>query len=211
MANSTRAPLRTGGWYGGYTRRGRDELKTVDVTPASANLSVTAGFVLLNGVAQGTDFTNRIGRKTHMKSIYLRFSLYPNNANSAPGGDFVRVIVFYDCQSNATAPVVGDVLQFSTSYLSPLNLNNRDRFKILHDKVISMNANVYTATVLTAGDPVNKNWKMYRKINLDTVFGDTAATIGSIQTGSIYLMYMSAGATSFSTLGYTSRIRFIDS
>lgn len=211
MAGGTRAPLRTGGFYGVYTRRGRDELKVVDTLVATANLTLTAGFALLNGVGQGSDYTQRIGRRTIMKSIFVRFTLYPNVANSAPIGDFARVIVLYDCQSNAAAPVAADVLSVAADYLSPLNLNNRDRFKILHDKIISMNPNVYTAGALTAGDPINKSWKFFKKINMETIFGGTNATVGSIQTGSIYLMYMSAGATSYSTLAYNARIRFIDS
>lgn len=211
MAGTPRAPLRTGGFYGVYTRRGRDELKTVDVATASANLTLNAAFVLLNGVTQGTDYTERIGRKTIMKSIFLRFSLVPNVANSAPTGDFARIIIFYDCQTNGAAPIAGDVLKSGTDYLSPLNLNNRDRFKILMDKLVSMNPNVYTAGAVTAGDPVNKTWKLYKKITMDTVFAGTNNTVASISTGSIYLMYMSAGATSYSTLSYNSRIRFIDS
>lgn len=211
MAGGTRAPLRSGGFYGLYTRRGRDELKVTDVATASANLTLNAGLVLLNGVAQGSDYNTRIGRKTLMKSLFIRFTLVPNTANSAPNGDFARIIVFYDCQTNAAAPIASDVLTSGTDYLSPLNLNNRDRFKILHDKIIPMNANVYTAGALTAGDPVNKSWKIFKKMNMEVIFGGTANTVGSIQTGSIYLMYLSAGATSYSTLSYNSRIRFIDS
>lgn len=204
------APVRTGGFYGLYTKRGRDELKVIDTATASANLTLNAGLVLLNGVVQGTDYTNRVGRKTIMKSIYLRFTLLPNTANSAPIGDFTRIIVVYDCQTNAAAPLAGDILQSGGDYMSPLNLNNRDRFKVIHDKLVPMNPNVYTAGALTAGDPVNKAWKMYKKITMETVFGGTGATVGSIQTGSIYLLYMSAGATSYSTLTYNCRIRFID-
>lgn len=211
MAGSTRAPLRTGGFYGVYTRRGRDELKVTDTVVASANLTQIAGFVLLNGVTQGSDYNARIGRRTLMKSIFIRFSLVPNTANSAPNGDFARVIVFYDCQTNGAAPIASDVLSVGTDYLSPLNLNNRDRFKVLHDKIISMNPNVYTAGALTAGDPMNKYWKLFKKINMEVIFGGTNATVGSIQTGSIYLMYLSAGATSYSTLSYNARVRFIDS
>lgn len=211
MAGTPRAPLRSGGFYGVYTRRGRDELKTIDTASASANLTLTAGLVLLNGVAQGTDYINRIGRRVVMKSLYIRFSLVPNVANSAPVGDFARILLVYDCQSNGAAPLAADILNAAADYLSPLNLNNRDRFKILHDKVIPMNPNVYTAGALTSGDPVNKTWKLFKKMNMDIIFGGTGATVGSIQTGAIYLLYMSAGATSYSTLTYNCRIRFIDS
>lgn len=204
------APVRTGGFYGLYTKRGRDELKVVDTVTASANLTVTAGLVLLNGISQGSDYTNRIGRKVLMKSLYMRFTLLPNSANSAPIGDFVRILLVYDCQTNGAAPLAADILNSAADYLSPLNLANRDRFKVLHDKVVPMNANAYAGAALTVGDPVNKHWKIFKKMNMETIFGGTAATVGSIQTGSIYLLYMSAGATSYTTLTYNCRIRFSD-
>ena len=122
MAGGTRAPLRTGGFYGVYTRRGRDELKVKDVTVTSQNLTNTAGFELINSIGQGSDYTQRIGRKVVVKSIFIRFTLIPNSANSAPNGDFARVIVLYDCQTNTVAPTVADVLSVQTDYLSPLNL-----------------------------------------------------------------------------------------
>lgn len=212
MAGTPRAPLRTGGFYGLYQRRGRDELKVIDVASA-VNGSTAAGggsITLLNGVSQGTDYTNRIGRKVILKSLLVRLNVVPNIANSAPQGDIIRVMVVYDCQTNAAAPVLSDIINAgSITYQSPMNLNNRDRFKILADKFLTMEANVYTAGALTAGSPRPKQIKIWKKMNMEEIFGGTGATVGSIQTGAIFLVIVAA-TTAFSTISFETRVRFMD-
>lgn len=202
------APLRTGGFYGLYDRRGRSELKTIDIGTGAVNPVPTAGQItLLNGVAQGTDYTARIGRKIEMTSVLLRFWFLPITT-SAPVGDACRVIVFHDAQTNAAAPIVTDVLN-AADYLSPNNLNNRDRFTTLWDKTITMNPVVYAAAAPTTGNPVTKALKLYRKIRKEVIFGGTAATVGSITSGGIFLLLISAEAQM--QLSVNSRIRFKDS
>lgn len=207
-----RAPLRTGGFYGLYTGRGREELKVIDVQSGGNVATGTGGgsVILINGVAQGTDYTNRIGRKVMLKSCLLRMNIVPNIANSSPQGDVVRVMIVYDCQTNAAAPVLSDILLNPTvTYQSPMNLNNRDRFKILADKFYIMNANVYTAGALTAGSPRPVQIKIFKKMYMEEVFGGVGNTVGSIQTGALWLVIVGAN-TAFSTFAYETRVRFVD-
>lgn len=206
MGTTTRAPMRNGGWYGGY-RRG-EELKTID-TEGYNNTTSTGAVYLLSGVAQGTDYTNRIGRKISMKSLLIRFSLNPNAGQTSAVGDFVRILIVYDSQSNGSAPGVTDILQ-TANYLSPMNLNNRDRFKVLHERLIPMNPTVYTTGALTGGNPQNKSYEIYKRMFLDEVFSNTTNLISSITSGSVYLLIIAAAATA-TGLGYNSRIRFSDS
>lgn len=205
--------MRTGGYYGVYTRRGRDELKVIDSGAITGNVPNSGVLVLLNGVSQGTDYTNRIGRKILLKSMLFRFSLFPNPSVTAPTGgvgDIVRLLIIYDAQSNASAPSVSDIL-VSVAYNEPMNLNNRDRFKILADKFFTMGAYNYSmAANLDSGSPRPVHTKIYKKFNLEQIFGGTGSTIGSIQTGSIYALVISAN-NQICTMIANSRIRFIDS
>ena len=137
------APPRTGGFYGVQSRLGRNELKTIDVAPTQAEATTTAAITLLNGVATGTDYTARIGRKIRMKSLYMRIQISP--VDQVTSDTFVRLLIVYDMQSNGTAPAITDVLN-TGSTVDHFNLNNRDRFKILMDKCIPIGANVNTAT-----------------------------------------------------------------
>lgn len=209
LRGRTLAPARTGGFYGLYTKRGRDELKVIDSGSTSPGVVPVAGaLILINGVATGTDYTARIGRKICLKSMLVRFNLAPNYAASDSTGETIRIMLVWDTQSNSAAPLVTDVLN-AADYLSPNNLNNRDRFKILADKFLTLPGWTAAAGALVNGSPVEKNLKLYKKGYWETVFSGTGATVGSIQTGALYILYIGSGGaqTNFS---YNSRVRFID-
>jgi len=208
MASGTRAPLRTGGFYGLYNRRGREELKVIDTTLTTTNVPNTASIFLLNGVAQGTDYTNRIGRKIILKSLLLRSTCVPNTSSNTPAGDVIRFLIVYDCQTNSATPVIGDILQ-NSSINDPMNLNNRDRFKVVADKYVTLNACQYAAGTLTAGSPRTTQVKIFKKMNLEMIFSGTGATSGSIGTGGLFLVLI-AGFNAQSTALWTSRVRFVD-
>lgn len=206
-AGYPRAPLATRGYYGLYQRRGRDELKVVDVTAAGA-VAAAGTVTLLNGISQGTDYNNRIGRKVIIKSLLFNLDLQPNATASIPIGDFVRVLVVYDCQTNSAAPVVSDILQGGT-YNSPMNLTNRDRFKVLIDKRVSVGGVTYTAGAITSGMFMPRTIHVFKKMSMEMIFSGTGATVGSISTGGIFLILLDEiGAIVNSNL--YSRIRYQD-
>lgn len=201
------APLRTGGFYGLWNGRRADELKTIDST-ATTDIP-TAGLVnTISGVAAGTDYNNRIGRKIMMKSLLLRFALSPIATASAPIGDVVRIIVFYDTQTNGVLPTIAQLLQ-NSQFDDPLNLDNRDRFRVIMDKYIGMPASAYTAGALTAGSPTPKTMTKYRKFRLEGIFSGTTAAVGSIATGGIFIAYLSRTNT-VTNITWDARIRFVD-
>lgn len=191
-----------------YQRRGRDELKTIDTGTQSTSAAAVGSVILLNGVGQGTDYTNRIGRRILLKSLLLRFNITTIPSTSDPAGDFIRILVVYDAQTNAVTPAVTDII--NGDFLSPLNLSSRDRFKVLSDKTTTMNPNGYTAGAVSGGSPRNVAYKIYKKMSMEEIFGGTGATVGSIQTGAIFLLIISA-ANGASAVNWNSRIRFIDS
>lgn len=208
MGSIPRAPLRTGGFYGTYNRRGRAELKVCDVSGSNVTSLAAGALTLLNGISQGTDYTNRIGRKIMMKSLLFRFSIFPNTAASSPQGNIVRVLLVCDLQANAAAAIPADVLQ-TVDYQSPLNLNNRDRFKIFWDKFLMLEANYYPAFILTAGSPSAHMRQIYKKMNIEVINVGTGATIGSIQTGALYVLVISK--VDGTVYDFNSRVRFLDS
>jgi len=202
------APPRSGGYYG----VGSGELKLID-TGAAAITAVGSGagasFVTLNGCVPGSDISNRIGRKIVMKSLLGRLSIYPVATTNAPIGDVLRVIIFLDHQTNATGPTATtDVLQ-TANYQSPLNLANRDRFKVIFDKFFTVNANSYTAGALTTGDPRPVHKKLYKKMTEPTIYNaGTAGTVADITSNSLHMLAITANGQT--RLEYNYRVRFID-
>lgn len=210
MGNISRSPYATRGFYGVGTRFGRPELKTIDSgnTTYAALDSSTGNSTLLNGVTNNTDYNARIGRVITMKSILLRFQWYPLTTQSDSNGDVLRALIVIDLQANGVAPAITDILD-TASYLAPNNLANRNRFVTLYDKMFNMSAWTMSAGALVNGGVLPRAQKIYKKINQDTIFNATGATVGSIQSGSLYFFVIPAtnGTTG---LVFNARVRFID-
>jgi len=206
IVTSGLAPLRTGGFFG--TRRTIQEKKTVDVNYTAAIFTTAGAATLMNGIAAGTDFTDRIGRKVILKSLFFRFYIVPEDQSIADNP--LRIMLVYDRQTNGAAPAVLDVLK-EANPMSQLNLNNRDRFQVLWDKSIIVPFLSNTATQSVCGGQTTFIGKKFKRLNHEMIFGGTAATVASIQTGSIYLITVGFSASpAGATIGYTNRIRFMD-
>lgn len=208
VARPPQSAPRTGGYRNPVRMRGSSpaELKWIDVNSTSAFAATTgvAALTLLNGCSLGSDATNRVGRKIQMKSIQMRMSCLATTANAARFAG--RVMVVYDSQANAAAPTQADIFQAATSWHSPMNLNNRERFKVIFDKL-------FTVDSLTGSNTDPWICKKFKKLpNLETIFNSgNAGTIGDIQTGSMYLVTLATGeATTTPGLVFYSRIRFAD-
>jgi len=185
-----------------YIPRDMPEVKTRDTA-----LSLTSGtnsafgtpqvlnnIGLFSSAAPSVAVDARIGRKIFMTSITMKLTV-----PTTPG----RLIVVYDKQSNAAAPVITDIL-LADAFDSPNNLSNRDRFVTLMD--------VVTPAIGTSGDYAVAGVG-YKRLNLETMFNaGSAGTIGDITSGSIYVF--AASSNSFLTTALVqltrARIRYSD-
>jgi len=218
---SARAPVAFRGFFGPQRRRyfppnGRrlvaerflrspQELKVIDSTEGVVAADTTGSITGINFVATGTDFTNRIGRKVIWKSFTLTALIQPSDA--ATDSNLWRIMVVYDKQPNGALPAVTDVLTAATS-TSNMNLNNRDRFRVLLDKMGTIG--FYNVSQQIA-DKTSAMVRKYKRINLQTIFDGTAADIGSIQTGSIFVLTVGTNAAGLgSQCWIATRMRFVD-
>ncbi|AXQ66153.1 MAG: coat protein [Cressdnaviricota sp.] len=182
-----------------YSVRRGPEKKYIDTSQAVGALAA-ASITLLNGTATGTDFTNRIGREILMKSIYLRLTAYNGTDQDAS----LRIMLVYDKQPNGATPAITDILTAS-DIISPNNLNNKDRFTTISDKV---------RKISTASD--RGFWhKKYKYIQYNTQYSGTTNVINSIASGALWLVLIpiinSTGASTANfVVGYTNRVRFVD-
>lgn len=194
------APPRTGGFWG-VTARNPIERKFIDTTD-STDITTTGVVVPVNLIAAGTDYDARIGRKVILKSFQIRAIFGLENA-SVPSG--VRYLLVYDKQTNGALPAITDILNTASAQnpvTAMLNLNNRDRFVILWDKIFQLNTSF----------SIFQHFKKYKKLRHETVYSGTTATIGSIITGGLYVVTIGsvpAGITDVDN-GMTMRVRFVD-
>lgn len=192
------APPRTGGFYGLNQGGHGQELKTIDEVSQAYEFSSTGTINLINGVAQGTDFTQRVGRKFNMKSILLRGRIA---VGATPTGGTWRLMLVYDKQTNGAAPAITDIVD-AIGMSGVQNLSNRDRFVVIMDK----------SGFLEATTKITIPFKKYKKCNLEVINGGTGDTVGSIQTGALWVISMGNLATGVTAITgtITSRVRFKD-
>lgn len=190
-----------------YTRQ---EFKSLDVSASSTTVDTTGSVTLLNGCIRGSDINNREGREILMKSLQLKVYIAPNS--QATGDQLARVLIVYDRQTNGTALTPTEVID-SCCALGMRNLENKRRFKILHDMVFELNAN-YDGAASQVYQPGQHYYKeLYRKISLPVTFGSgNAGSVTDISTGSLYMVRIGtiAPGTAAAACNFTSRIRFTD-
>lgn len=208
-----RAPRRARGQiYRGYSfarANAGHELKAVDNNWAANSFSALTGVSswhaeLINGMAAGAALNERIGRKVQMKSIYIRanVSVPPTGVT---GNGFIRVMLVYDRQNNATDLNLNLTSLFVTdSAISLMNLDNRERFLVLYDRMTPMGLQWRDTEVFVK----------FKRCRLDVLFNAAAgATFAGITTGALYLLTAGHGfigaVTSLEVLGRT-RVRYTD-
>jgi len=175
---------------------------------------------LLNCVNNGAGVSQRVGRKITMTSIQLRVSAGIPSGRLVPG--VLRCILVYDSQPNGvvlgpnalleTTPGPTTFVLDSQTALSPVQMSNRDRLRVLMDKQVAL-----------APGPLDlgHTFKKYKRLRHETVFNtDTAAdpiNINVIQTGALYMFYVystnsgiALGATNLPSIVTSARLRYTD-
>lgn len=202
-------PVRNIGWRTGGFRSvpgTRGELKWIDVINSSS-FAATASVQLINGLAAGTQSTQRIGRKIVMKSLLVKFTLGCGTAGATPFRGKLKASIVYDSQTNASAPVSTDIYLNATAN-SPMNLDNRGRFKVLWKR------NWYLDQ---SGGMGASGCDTSKVCNLPVIFNSgSAGTVADIATGGVFLVLQSLNAntsvtpTNYPDYAFTTRIRFAD-
>lgn len=173
------------------------------VVGGTLNTDSTGTITLLNGLQQGSDFDQRVGRRVEMRRLTARFLAY---ATAATGIDQThRIIIVIDHQANGVAPAVLDILT-SASVLAQHNPANLLRFSFLLDRTIYLNATGEAGS----GRPL----QVSRGIDTPCFFNSgVAGTVADITTNSVYLLNIGnvvAGATA-GKLDYNVAVHFHDS
>lgn len=191
-----RAPIRNVGY-----RPNPTELKVFDTAVAAYAVNTTGlvGNICLPVV--GADFNQRVGRKILIKSVYIRgrIALAASDANAlidAPS-QLGRIILLWDKQPNGALPSVSDILTSATA-TAQFNINSRDRFKILKDKQWAFgyyNRSTTATQTYAVADNVCFPIKIYKKLNLETIFNGSAGTIADISSGSLVLFFIGTEAS----------------
>lgn len=181
------------------------------VEPTVAGAGLATGYTCLNCLTQGIGASQRIGNKVVIKSLRITGTIVANPAATSADNGNIRIVIFYDKQTNEAAPAYTEVLadiqtdlSYNSHYESKMKIANKKRFVVLRDKVIPINY----------GDNGSCHIDWFIKKDLEVEYSSTAAppTVANINTGAIF-MFIFGNATYSNQPQYRyvhARIRFED-
>lgn len=168
--------------------RKQGEMKYEDVSNASA-ISPTGTIIALSTLAQGDNVEERVGEEVTQK--YMNMNCFLTHSPDVNPG-LVRVIVFWDLQTNAvgptalasTDPQLGllDNVIITSPLLSPHNYRCHDRYKVLYDKVWIINP---LSSAVLATHHVKKNFNLH---NAKIKYGSSNSGVAGIVGRALYCM-----------------------
>jgi len=212
VTSAQRGYVRTGGYYGRFTKRGRRasnvEMKFLDTVVAGAALSINGQLKgSMNLVPQNVTESGRIGRKITVKSIMIRGDIHQPPGAGSVSANVVRFMMILDKQCNGALPAITDFLETAT-FSSFNNLENSARFRVLSDKQYKLQCGGYDGTGI--GEdllPIN----VFLKCNIPIEFDNSLDTgaITTIRSNNIF-GFMITAQTSNVASGFTCRIRYTD-
>ncbi len=177
------------------------EYKQKSNAAQSLAITDTASAVQLVALSQGDTAITRDG--SQVKFTSLRFSYFIKIHASALN-TMVRVMIVHDKQTNQAQATATDVLQDSTpvdAIVSPYNIDNVSRFRILYDKVHGLSSVGSTSCVQRT---------IHKKLNLKVRYDGNAGNVTDLTQDSIFLILVSDEATNDPTISHQLRLRYLD-
>lgn len=183
------------------------EWKYVDVAVTPLVYS-TASITLLNGLVPGTGASQRVGMKVALRTIELRGFVESYTGTGLEQED--RIMLLLDKQPNGVGPTAITDFLTAATVVSPRNLANRKRFKLLWDQTFALGA-----VATTTGTVTTRCFKKYLRFGVPLIVDfntGTAGTIADIVSNSLH--FITFGTEGVGTQGATSsffiRVRYTD-
>lgn len=158
----------------------KSEMKQKLTQTAGLLLTTGTSYVLLNGLFQGDDKDNRVGREVTMSSIQWSQKLTHNQSSAF--ATTVRCAIVIDRQPNAAVFNSSDVFGPTFDSLSLRDIDHVDRFKVLKDYRITLTPGILEQSVRSY---YLKIPKYLQKVSYDVT---TTDVISAITTNSLYLI-----------------------
>lgn len=180
----------------------RYTLSTGNFTKTWTNMILNQTMFLVNGLSQGAGTSQRVGDLITMNSFHLRMQI-ESKTSQAGNQNFhpFRMILLLDKCPDGIVPARDKILQPSpvptdtTAYLAPLNQDYIKDYKVLYDKVYTMNS---LSSVSHAGilEPQNISReirinKYFKDMPVQYIKGTTDGTISNLASNALWLFIFS--------------------
>lgn len=178
--------------------RNRKAVEVKSTAASHSGLVSNSGVVtLISGIAEGTDYDDRVGKKIVIKSVQIK-GFMANKDSTLGATTVIRLMIVRDNSFSGTAPAISDLLLNSNAYsLRNPRPDLLRKYTVLYD----------TFRANDRDNPHNLFGK-YRRLNQQAIFD--GASVSSVSKGSLYVVMLSNRATDIPTVSWQSMVKFID-
>ncbi len=177
------------------------EKKEWNTTLTAATIVNGSGAIQqLTNIPQGDTTSSRDGSQCRVLSVQGKgiISQDPDAVQTV-----VRLMLVLDKQTNQAIYNTSDLLETVVnvaSLIAPLNLDNKNRFIVLWDKIFSFSSNSQTV----------RTFKFFKKLNLLLRYDASTPSIADLTSNSLSMVRISSEASMVPQLDIITRVRFID-
>lgn len=174
------------------------EYKFKDFTVAKTAIATTPTSQNLCLIAQGDDHDERNGDSITVTGVYVNCWI---STDTAGDNNVMRLMLIQDKQCNGVGGSIGEVLSAggaTTAIFSPLELDNKHRFRMLWDKTVEVN---------DAGRS-NVIFSKYIPLNLKIRYDGTTGVIADQKSNNIFFAF--GGVSNLGDIQINSRVRYLD-
>ncbi len=153
------------------------EFKLIDTQVGATAQGVVPTIVQLTNIVQGLTDITRMGTKITITGIQLRYIANDDITNG------YRMMVIMDRQTNGVIYTAADLLEDVTTtdvMISPLNRDNKGRFKVLYDRL----------HLLSVAGVANVQGRRFFRMNTEVRFDGNAGDISDLTTNSYSLLHV---------------------
>lgn len=188
-----------------------EEKKYIETQAVTTDMPAAGSTVLLNAVAEGTDFNQRIGRKVRVKYIYYDVSVEITTAGIAAVASLpVAWHLVLDRQSNNATAGYGTI--FDTSIISePFCFKNDAQFE-KRFKILKSNRTVIGSSVTGNQLYRESGWIPFEKMDPeDQMVQYTGSTAVAPNKNALLIAFASnEGASNYCQINYGIRVVYVD-
>ncbi len=160
---------------------------------------------LINGIAQGTDFFERIATTVVLKTIQLKMVFRVSQASQVLSTVYSMDLI-WDFQANGVAPAITDIYD-SISPFSFRALATRRRFRVLYST-----GPFILGEASSPNQPDSFAWQVFINLKAQTTYEGGSNLIASLGTGACWIVIRTDGVTPqvLHSFSGESRVRYTE-
>lgn len=180
------------------TRRLSWTLKDQQIPETGYSLiNSSAPNTILNACLQGTDTTQRVGSQIKEVGIRIKGMIDQKSTSVDHVCGCVRLVIVRDHDNKSTAPTLSDVLEVATTpenIGSLIKWNNRKRFTVIEDCIITLQAQASGTSAASACSSVDLDLRKASGLGNTLTYQTNALDAGSLNDGGIFAFFIYCNA-----------------